>query len=535
MSRPAKTRIGSWFQVLLLQLLRTTSRGPVIIARARHPERLLAVVALLAGLAAWIYYLNEGLVLAHYDAKAHLVVARRVIDSLTPGWRQIGAVWLPLPHLIQILPTQIDFFYRTGAFGSLLSIVCFGVAVGAMSRLVWSVTGSAVGACVSAALLVLNPNLLYVHVTPMTEPLLLAATLTSVVLLREWLMHSPAERVPSPLAWVLFLTMWTRYEAWPVLAAAIGAASFVLWRQGLTFAVLLRQTWRLARWPAAAVVVFLVLSRLTVGAWFVSGGFYERDPTYDAQAVKTLLAIWWGTHRLSGYVIEIVGLMAVAWVVWRALRYRDEAANLVAVALLAAAALPAYAFYDGHPFRIRYMVPVVTACALFCGVAVGTLARMGSGPGLTRAWPGPDPRWLLAVLLVASTLIESPPWSRRSPLLVEAQLDAANGMARQRVTACLATAYHGEKVLASMGSLAHYMQELSHHGFGIADFIHEGNGAIWDLALETGPAPHAGWMLVEEESEGGDALAQRVRRHETFTRGMTKVCEGGGVSLYRRD
>ena len=70
------------------------------------------MVALLAGLAAWLYYLNEGLVLAHYDAKAHLVVARRVIDSLTPGWRQIGAVWLPLPHLLQIVPTQIDLFCR---------------------------------------------------------------------------------------------------------------------------------------------------------------------------------------------------------------------------------------------------------------------------------------------------------------------------------------------------------------------------------------------------------------------------------------
>ena len=108
-------------------------RGPVIIARARHPERWLAAVALLAGLAAWLLYLNEGLVLAHYDAKAHLVVARRVIDSLTPGWRQIGAVWLPLPHLIQILPTQIDVFYRSGAFGSLLSIACLAVAVWAMS------------------------------------------------------------------------------------------------------------------------------------------------------------------------------------------------------------------------------------------------------------------------------------------------------------------------------------------------------------------------------------------------------------------
>jgi hypothetical protein len=507
----------------------------VIIARARHPERLLAAVALLAGLAAWVFYLNEGLVLAHYDAKAHLVVARRVIDSLTPGWRQIGAVWLPLPHLIQILPTQLDVFYRTGAFGSLLSIACFGMMVWAMSRLVLSMTGSALGALMSAALLVLNPNLLYVHVTPMTEPLLLAAMLTSVLMLREWLMTSPTARVPSSLAWVLFLTMWTRYEAWPILAAAIAMASFVLWRQGRTLAAVLRQTWQLTRWPAAAVVLFLILSRLTVGAWFVSGGFYERDPTYDTQAVKTLLAIWWGTHRLSGYVIEIVGLIAAAWVVWRALRHRDEAPNLVTVALFAAAALPAYAFYGAHPFRIRYMVPVVSACALFAGVAVGTLSRTGSGPGLSRAWSRPDPKWLLAVLLVASTLIEAPPWSRESPLLVEAQLDASNSVARQRVTACLAPAYHGEKVLASMGSLAHYMQELSQHGFAIADFIHEGNGAIWDLALETGPAPHAGWMLVEEESEGGDVLAQRIRRHDSFIRGMTKVCEGGGVSLYRRN
>jgi hypothetical protein len=139
------------------------------------------------------------------------------------------------------------------------------------------------------------------------------------------------------------------------------------------------------------------------------------------------------------------------------------------------------------------------------------------------------------MLLIASTMIESPLWNRQSPLVVEAQQDAANSVARQRVTACLAPAYHGEKVLASMGSLAHYMQELSQQGFAIADFVHEGNGALWELALETGPAPHAGWMLVEEQSEGGDVLAQRIRRHAAFTRGMTKVCEGGGVSLYTRD
>ena len=60
--------------------------------------------------------------------------SRCVVDSLTPGWQQIGAVWLPLPHLIYLIPTQIDIFYRTGAFGSLVSILCFGVTTYAANR-----------------------------------------------------------------------------------------------------------------------------------------------------------------------------------------------------------------------------------------------------------------------------------------------------------------------------------------------------------------------------------------------------------------
>jgi hypothetical protein len=506
---------------------RYPERGAVIIARVRHPERLLAVVALLVGLGAWVVYFNQGLVLAHYDAKAHLVVARRVIDSLTPGWRQIGAVWLPLPHLIQILPTQIELFYRTGAFGSLVSVGCFGVATYAASRLVLLITGSQRGAATTAALFMLNPNLLYMYSTPMTEPIFLALTLLSVLGLYEWL-ASGSTTIPRTLGWTLFLTTWTRYEAWPILAAAIAVVVFVLWRRGEGFVRVLRQSWRLAVWPASAGAIFLVISRLTVGEWFVSGGFYQRDPTYDAQAIKTLLAIWWGTHQLSGYVITIVGLAAVAVIAARAFSRRSEEAALVAVALFAAAALPAYAFYEAHPFRIRYMVPLVAASVVFCGIAVGRLVSARS----TRSGPT---AWVLAALLVVSTLVESPTWSMNRPLIVEAQLDAANSVDRRRVTACLTPQYHGEKVLASMGSLAHYMQELSYAGFAIADFIHEGNGAIWDLALETGPAPHAGWMVVEEQSEGGDVLAQHVRRRQDFVRGMTKVCEGGGVSLYKRD
>ena len=122
----------------------------------------------------------------------------------------------------------------------------------------------------------------------------------------------------------------------------------------------------------------------------------------------------------------------------------------------------------------------------------------------------------------------------QAPLLLEAQWDRGASIGRREVTACLAREYTGNKILASMGSLAHYMQELSNNGFAIADFINEGNGDIWNLALQTGPAPHAGWMLVEEVAEGGDVLAEHVRRDPAFTRGMTRVCEGGGVALYKR-
>src|SRR6187455_2172261 len=113
-------------------------------------------LAMAIGAAAAWHYASAGLTLSHYDAKAHLVVARRVIDNLTPGWQQIGAVWLPLPHLLNLLPTQIDLFYRTGLFASAVSIGCFGVSVWASTRVIRTATGSLPGMITAALVFALN-------------------------------------------------------------------------------------------------------------------------------------------------------------------------------------------------------------------------------------------------------------------------------------------------------------------------------------------------------------------------------------------
>lgn len=482
-------------------------------------EALLACGATLVGVFAWAFYIRADLVLSHYDAKAHLVVARRVIDNLTPGWQQIGAVWLPLPHLLLLLPVQNDLLYRTGLAGSAVSLVSLAVTAYAAASLVRRMTGSVVGATVAVALLSLNPNLLYLFTTPMTEPLLLAVTSLLVLWLYDWI-QADADRLPRRLGWLLVAAAWTRYEAWAVIAVGGLLALLVLIRRGVSVRSIATRAVSFAVWPVAAAGIFLIDSRITVGQWFVSDGFFVPDEKYARQLGKTFLAIAEGTRDLSGCGLVSIALAGALITLWRGARDRERSAGWIPFALFATGFLPLAAFYDGHPFRIRYMSPLVAAGALWCGVAIGRLPRRAQFAG--------------ALALAALALVESPPLASRAPMVLEAQLDRPAGQARQVVSECLARGYRGEKVLASMGSLAHYMQELSWHGFALRDFVHEGNGIIWEAVLESGPAPHVGWMLVEEVAEGGDVLAQRIRRDPSFTKGMTQVCASGGVVLYRR-
>jgi hypothetical protein len=119
-------------------------------------------------------------------------------------------------------------------------------------------------------------------------------------------------------------------------------------------------------------------------------------------------------------------------------------------------------------------------------------------------------------------------------MVVEAQWDLPNRAVRQRVTDCLTARWDNEKIMASMGSLGHYMQEASASGFRISDYLHEGNGDIWLAALEM-PQPFAGWILIEEKAEGGDMLALRARAQPHWLDGYSRVCDGAGLALYRRN
>ena len=479
---------------------------------------LIGAAALVAGIAAAVHYRAAGLTLSHYDARAHLVVARRVIDSLTPGWQQIGAVWLPLPHLLNLLPVQVDAWYRTGASAVALSVVSTAVTAWALASLILRCTRSTSGAIAAAALLVFNPNALYLQSTPMTEPLLFATSSAALALMAAWI-DEGAARWPVAAGAALAAACLTRYEAWPIAAAAIVIAAAVLARRGARPGAVLGACGRLLLFPAAAILLFLINSRWTVGAWLVGAGFFVPENT---DALGHPLVAWAqvreGLYRLSGNALVWSAYGGAALAVLAFLRSRALASTALVLALAAAAAFPCYAYVQGHPFRIRYDVPLVAACAALAGAGIGLL------------WSRVRP--LAAAVVVAAALLQAPPLDREAPLIRESQRDADNMAGRRAVTAYLASHYDGRTIMMSMGSLGHYMQDLSREGFHIRDFLHEGNGDIWNFAMLR-PRGIVGWIAIEERAEGGDALFVVARRRPRFLEGFTRVAEGGGVALYR--
>jgi hypothetical protein len=496
-----------------------------------------AAIAAFVGTAAAFRYQRLGLTLTHYDARAHLVVARRIFDSVTPGWQQIGAVWLPLPHLLNALPVQIDLLYRTGLFAITISILSLAVAAGATAWIVARLTDSNWAGAIAAGVFALNPNVLYLQSTPMTEPLLMALTLLSVAMLMAWcdarsvmaLDARDQDTLPpggyrtvssAMVGTALMLACMTRYEAWPVMAAALVGAVWVRWRQGTGLTDAVQDVMRVALYPALAIAGFIVFSRIVTGAWFASD-FFVPENTAKGHPYDALAEVAWGVRTLSGYGLLAAGLAGAAILVAMGLFSRRRAAAILPLALAATVAVAWLAFIDGHPYRIRYMVPLLAAQAVFAGCAAGILKQSSL-------------RTVAVTGLALVAAFELRPLDASAPMVVEAQWDRPNIAARDRVSAYLASNYHGETVMASMGSLGHYMQDLSRSGFGIRDFLHEGNGDIWLAAIED-PRPFAGWLLIEEKAEGGDMLAKRARENPAFLGGFSRVSEAAGVALYRRN
>ncbi|MBV9679063.1 MAG: hypothetical protein JO185_22190, partial [Acidobacteriaceae bacterium] len=201
-----------------------------------HWGHIALALGMLVGLAAWWFY-RQGFILYYGDAQAHLNISRSIIDSRTPGYDQLGTVWLPVLHVICLPLVRYDWLWSTGLAATIPVGICFVIAGMFLYLAARDAYGNSVAAAVVVACLALNPNILYLAVIPMTEMVFIAGL--AVLLFAACRFQITYNRGLILLG--VFASWWmslTRYDGWFLIPFASG---WFAWsardKRLLTFAV----------------------------------------------------------------------------------------------------------------------------------------------------------------------------------------------------------------------------------------------------------------------------------------------------------
>jgi Dolichyl-phosphate-mannose-protein mannosyltransferase len=220
-SEPASTPVAQATSTVYhraAQLLAT--RGPLLVT----------LIAVALSLISFAYFFANGMTNYYGDGIAHVNIARKVVDSpdasLWQRYLQIGTPWLPLQTVLMLPLVANDGLWRSGAAGSLISMVAFVVAATMLYRIArqsYEQEDARLAAWMPVAALavfVLNPSLLFMQTTPMTESLFMAAIATAVFCLQRW-MSEPTTRRLMIAGLAMTVATLARYEAWPVAALSV--------------------------------------------------------------------------------------------------------------------------------------------------------------------------------------------------------------------------------------------------------------------------------------------------------------------------
>ncbi|MEO8726539.1 MAG: hypothetical protein ABI383_10495 [Acidobacteriaceae bacterium] len=499
---------------------------------AKDLRRVGATAGLLS-LAAFLYYFRTGQVLLYGDAVAHIHIARRLFDSLTPGIRNLGSVWLPASHLLTAPLVVNDWMWRSGVGGSIVSMLSYVAGCVGMFRLVRQF-GRRSGAWVATAVFALNANVLYMQSTAMAELLYLAALIWSAVYAAEflnqiWTVPLDGRRLRSiavKCAAALWLAMWTRYDGWFQTGATVVLLPIlVITGSGrLTIGLTLKKVWR-STWPAwvllaAAPAIWLGYNTVVFG-----NALEFWNGPYSARAIQQRTGKPGEMH--PGYHD-----MRVAFIFFDKCAKEDLAqGHLGGVALALSVAGLAMALFRG---RASWVVSLLWAPLLFYTLSIAyggvpifmpfwrpwgwynvrygmqLLPAMAVGMGLVAQWASfrfgePNRRYFIYAVLVAVALLTVREWSLVPLTLQEARHNARTRMMFEAKLARQLGPFKGQRMMMYTSDYAGALQRAGIHERNV---VNESNWQLWQKALRN---PAAGAAVVV--AIGDDPVAEAVRLH----------------------
>jgi hypothetical protein len=260
-----------------------------------------------AALAATAYDFAHDYIVRYGDAESHLNIAKRVVDSLTPGFAQLGGIWLPLPHLLMVPLVHINFLWRSGLAGSIVSGLAFIVAAYYLYQTTELITHNKLASFCAALVFIVNPNVLYLQSTPMTEVLLIAFFTLSSYYFILFLQGQNQLRSVLFSAFYGFCAVLTRYDGWFLVVVEAGCILlyYLPWRRIPNFRQI-REFFKSKEWKTAQgyTVMFSTLAFFGIIIWLVWGYLILGDPLYFTHSefsAKSQQNSWLARGELPAY------------------------------------------------------------------------------------------------------------------------------------------------------------------------------------------------------------------------------------------
>jgi len=240
--------------------------------------------------AAWSWRHNA--LLNYGDAVAHLHMARRIFDCRFRSIGEFGSVWLPLPHILMLPFVQVYAWWANGIAGLIPSSLAYLAGCVGLYKIGRRWLEPAASA-LALAFFALNPNLLYLQTTAMTEPLFLCEMIWIVVWLVEWRDALDNEKRAGRLELLVLLALiaavFTRYDGWIIALLAWTAMGVARLRNETPIK---RGFWIKSAILAASPAAWFIYNATQFGDWLD----FARGP-FSAQAIELRTAApGWPPH-----------------------------------------------------------------------------------------------------------------------------------------------------------------------------------------------------------------------------------------------
>lgn len=482
---------------------------------ARQRDSVLGIVVWASiglSILAYAWFAAQGTILTYKDAISHLEIARRVIDGplTNPAshFAQLGAVWLPLPHLLALPFVWANALYFSGFAGSIASMAAFVLASVLLYKITYGLTKNKLAGLVSVGVFALNPNILYMQSTPMTELPLFALMAGMVYGVQRWI-QTDRSRYLAIAGIFSSLATLTRYEAWVLLLVLTVIVMFAFWRkrqtyvqgEGGTIAFLFRASLGIILWLGWNILIMGNPFYFQFGEYAKPSLWVGKDEAAIGNAWVSLKTYYFAvTDNLS---LVVLLLMLIGLIVFVA-KERLSLATLPTLSLLVLFPFFVVALYLGQRplhvlqvggplYNVRFGLLMILPASILIGYLVGVAHHKYATIAVTAVVG-----FTMGAIFVAGVALPDSIVTLKEPTDA---LKTGYTRTSDAASAYLKRHYDGGRILAES-----FGNELVLFDAGITptENVYEGSFKLWKPALRDPAGNGIKWIVMRHTSQPDD-------------------------------